>query len=117
MTYLIDAKTPKGQAGQMLRAVNAIAKGYGAPATAMLQKDRVRRSDNKVVNHYKVVWEDGPYEWAIIGGGGGNILNEELGLSAYRNPDGSYVTPTFQFSDHVYFDHYYSFDFTFYADW
>ena len=117
MTYTIDAKTTKGQAGQMLRAVNTEAKAVGYPASARLIKEQVRRSDNKVVNHWKVTWEDGPFEWGIIGGLGGDIWNEELGGTPYRNYDGSPVTPTFRFADHVRFGHYYSFDFTFYADW
>ena len=119
MTYMIDAKTPKGQAGQMLRAVNTEAKTIGCPASARLIQEQVRRSDNKVVNRWKVTWEDGPFEWGIIGGLGGAIWNEELGRSPspYRNWDGSPVTPTFQFAPHVRFDHDSSFDFTFYADW
>ena len=117
MTYLIDAQTPKGQAGQMLRAANTEARTYGAPETALLIKEKVRRSDNKVVNHWQVTWGDGPFEWGIIGGLGGAIWNEELGRTPYRNRDGSPVTPTFRFADHVRFGHDSSFDFTFYADW
>jgi len=117
MTYMIDAKTPKGQAGQLLRAVNTEAKLAGCPRSARIIKEQVRRSDNKVVNHWKVTWGDGPFEWGIIGGLGGAIWNEELGGTPYRNYDGSPVTPTFRFADHVRFEHDYSFDFTFYADW
>ena len=36
MTYTIDAKTPKGQANQMLKAINKIAKKYGFPATGFV---------------------------------------------------------------------------------
>ena len=117
MTYVIDAKTPKGQAGQMLRAGNAEATAVGMHKTAILRKESIKRSDYKRVNHYVVVWEDGPYEWGIIGGGGGAIWNEEMGWNAYLNRDGSFVTPTFEFADHVRFDHNYSFDFTFYPGW
>ena len=110
MTYVIDAKTPRGQAGQMLRAVNAEATAVGMDKTAILRKGETPRT-------YEVIWEDGPYEWGIIGGLGGRIWNEELGWNPYHNRDGSFVTPTFQFADHVRFEHYYSFDFTFYPDW
>jgi hypothetical protein len=113
MTYVIDAKTPKGQAGQMLKAVNAEAKAWGAPETAFLIKEKVRRSDNRVVNHWKITWEDGPYEWAVIGGMGGHIWGEEMGYKLYDKR----LESTFGFAPHVRFEHYYSFDFTFYADW
>ena len=117
MAHVIDAKTPKGQAGQMLRAVNAEAASVGMDKTAILMKESIVRSDCKRVNHYVVSWEDGPFEWGIIGGGGGAIWNEELGRNPYRNQAGSFVTPTFQIADHVRFDHNSSYGFTFYPDW
>ena len=117
MPYVIDAKTPKGQAGQMLRAVNAEATAVGMDKTAIIVKESIIRSDYKRVNHYVVVWRDGPFEWGVIGGLGGAIWNEELGKSMYRNSDGSPVTPTFRFADHVRFDHNSGSDFTFYHDW
>jgi len=117
MTYLIDAKTPKGQAAQMLRAVNAEARTFGYAENASLIKETVRRSDNKVVNHWRICWEEGPFDWGTVAGGGGGIWNMELGQDPYRNSDGSFVTPTFQFADHVSFEHNYSFDIIFYTGW
>jgi hypothetical protein len=110
MTYVIDAKTPKGQAGQMLRAVNAEARAWGAPETAWLHKESIVRSDYKRISTYSVSWEDGPYEWAVIGGNGGHIWGEEMGYKLYDRR----LDPTFDIADHVRFEHNASFDFTFY---
>jgi hypothetical protein len=62
---------------------------------------------------WEVTWEDGPYEWAVIGGGGGNIWGEEMGYHLYDHR----LQPTFEFASHVTFDHNSSFDFTFSPDW
>jgi len=115
MPYLIDAKTPKGQAGQMLRAVNREAKAIGAPETAVLEKRPIVTSSMKRLNTYMVIWEDGPFEWAIIGGGQGNIWEEEMGRDWCRVYSSS--EPTFDIAPHVRFDHNSSFDFTFGPDW
>jgi hypothetical protein len=113
MTYVIDAKTPRGQAGQMLRAVNREAKAIGAPETAVLEKRSIVTSSMKRINTYMVIWEDGPFEWAIIGGGGGNIWGEEMGYKLYDRR----LEPTFDIASHVNSEHNSSFDFTFYPDW
>ena len=113
MTYVIDAKTPRGQAGQMLRAVNREAKAIGAPETAVLEKRSIVTSSMKRINTYMVSWEDGPFEWAIIGGGGGNIWGEEMGYKLYDRR----LEPTFDIASHVNSEHNSSFDFTFYPDW
>ena len=112
-TYTIDAKTPKGQAGQMLRAVNQEAKRLDLPVTAIIRSHRIRRSNETRVTFWEVTWEDGPYEWAVIGGGGGNIWGEEMGYHLYDRR----LQPTFEFASHVTFDHNSSFDFTFSPDW
>jgi hypothetical protein len=96
MTYLIDAKTPKGQAGQMLRAINREAESMGQNASAVMEKQPMGNWDSKKVNHYRVAWEEGPYEWAILCASGEDIWHEEL-----RMPS---VEPTFEFADHVYFE-------------
>ena len=103
MTYTIDAKTPKGQANQVLRAVNREAKRLDAPETAIVRKDG---------RGWQVTWEDGPYEWALIGGNGGNIWGEEFGYKLYDRR----LQPTFEFASHVYFEHWFTFDFTFYPN-
>ena len=110
MTYTIDAKTPRGQAGQMLRAIQAIAKQWGLSAKGA--DVRVYDFDDygdDAPKAYHVVWEDGPYEWGMIGGHGGDIFAEELGYSPYASQFG----PTFKFAEHVYFEHHWSFDFIF----
>ena len=116
MTYTIDAKTAKGQANQVLRAVNREARRLDLPETAIVRKIPTRRSDGpnvKRVTFWEVTWEDGPYEWAVIGGGGGNIWGEELGYKLYDRR----LPATFEFAAHVHFDHNSSFDFTFSPPW
>jgi hypothetical protein len=113
MTYRIDAKTPKGQAGQLLRAVNLEARASSAPETAFIRKTSVLDdsfSPPKRSSSYAVIWEEGPFEWGVIGSGGGNIWCEELGYKLY-DPR---LEPTFDIAPHVNFGHGYSFDFTFY---
>jgi hypothetical protein len=112
MTYVIDAKTPKGQAGQMLRAVNREAKANGAPETAVLEKRLIVTSSCKRINTYMVIWEDGPFEWAIIGEDG-NIWGEEMGYTLYDRR----LEPTFAIAPHVILEHNSRFDFTFCPDW
>jgi hypothetical protein len=105
MIHKINAKTAKGQAGQMLRAVRKEARKSGAPETAVLLKEH-----DDGFTMWRVVWEDGPFDWAIIGAGKGNIWGEELGYCLYDRR----LKPTFEFASHVRFEHYYSFDIVFY---
>jgi hypothetical protein len=107
MTYTIDAKTPKGQAGQMLRAIKAIAKASGLSAEYAEVRLYGEPEGGKA---YQVVWEDGPFEWGVIGGNGGNIWGEEMGYHLYDKR----LEPTFAFAEHVCFEHYWSFDFCFF---
>ena len=113
MTYTIDAKTPRGQASQLLRAVNREAQRFDLPETAFIRRHQIRRSDEKRVTFWEVTWEDGPFEWAVTGGGGGNIWGEELGYKLYDRR----LPATFEFAAHVHFDHNSSFDFTFSPPW
>ena len=115
-TYTIDAKTPKGQAGQMRRALLQLAKFYGQHPE--IEVSEVRRDWPEPIqgaSTYSIGWEAGPYEWAQIGGSGGNIFREEFeGMLEYKTNER--YPPTFKFADHVYFEHYYSFDFIFYPN-
>ena len=98
MAYRIDAKTPKGQAGQLLRFIDRMA---GVQGAATLERRTYRNSNYAMRVSWKVIWEGGPFEWAIVGGAGGNIWGEELGYKLY-DPR---LPRTFQFADHVRFDH------------
>jgi hypothetical protein len=127
-THYIDAKTPKGQASQVLRALRWEARYmmFGADITA-----EVRPYDSPYLLGYgagwtgvgldplgphqpcwQVVWEDGPYEWGLNGGSGGCIWDEELPIG--YSGGASRRVPTFRFAEHVNFDHYFSFDIIFY---
>jgi hypothetical protein len=74
MTYVIDAKTPRGAAGQLKRAIQAeITATYGRDDPAVLEITVEARGLS-----YTVTWIEGPYEWAIVGTMGGDIWAEEL---------------------------------------
>ena len=110
-THVIDAKTAKGQAGQMLRAIRWEAKAMGMDASeAVLRSYHMEEGGPK--GSWQVVWEGGPFEWGVIGSGGGNIWGEEMGYHLYDKR----LEPTFKLAPHVNFGHYWSFDFVFYKD-
>ncbi len=79
--YTIKAKTPRGAANEILRAIKREPGGANA---------FIRKADyfDKL---WCVVWEEGPYEWAPIATGRGNIWDEENGLPLYCRTS----TPTF----------------------
>ena len=111
MAYLIDAKTARGQAGQMLRAIRREARSVGMDAgEAVLRSYHLEEGGPR--GSWQVVWEGGPFEWGVIGGEGGNIWGEEMGYHLYDKR----LQPTFEFAPHVYFEHYKSFDFIFYKE-
>ena len=68
--YKITAKTAKGAAAQVLRAIQQMPGGEGAFIRESAYSDSPT-----------VYWEAGPYEWAVIATGPGNIWTEELGGS------------------------------------
>ena len=68
--YKITAKTARGAAAQVLRAIKQMPGGEGA---------FIRES--AYCDSPTVYWEAGPYEWAVIATGPGNIWTEELGGS------------------------------------
>jgi len=90
MTYIINAKTAKGAAGQMTRALqHTYRKIYGGRLTGpgapfIRAEERVYRdlhSPGMPLRKYKtytVIWEEGPYEWAILALGGLDIFRSEL---------------------------------------
>ena len=76
MTTMINAKTPRGAANQLLRAIRKI------------DPDERNSGIGFDEDAPKVWWESGPYEWAVIATGPGDIFAEELGGTlgdAYRN--------------------------------
>ena len=124
-TYTINAKTPKGQANQVLRAIQREAERTGADsayafvkrydehhggACTAVGKSHASYCTGCSKGAWTVCWEDGPYEWGVIAGGGGNIWGEELGYTLYDRR----LAPTFEFASHVKFDHYWTFDFCFF---
>jgi hypothetical protein len=75
--HKITAKTATGAAAQVLRAIKTMPGG----ANAHIRTSNYGPSPT-------VVWEAGPYEWAAIATGPGDIWAEELGGSltdAYKN--------------------------------
>jgi hypothetical protein len=99
MTYVIDAKTASGAASQLKRAIqDEITRVFGQDDPSVLDVKRqavdIGYGDRR--KGWMVTWENGPFEWAIIGTLGGAIWNEELGRNPYRN-NGRAVVPTFSF--------------------
>ena len=81
MTYVIDAKTARGAANQLKRAIqDEITKVYGKDDPSVLDvkvTDAMRGYGDKRKN-YTVTWENGPFEWAVIGSMEGDIWAEEM---------------------------------------
>jgi hypothetical protein len=81
-TKMITAKTPRGAAVQVHKALLIIAKQLS------FNLEEIR------LDGCTVSWEEGPYEWAIISSMGGNIWEEEAVGTLYKwpatfeNPDG-----------------------------
>ena len=82
MTTAINAKTPKGAASQLLRAIRKF------------DPDERNSGITFFADAPKVYWTAGPYEWAVIATGPGDIFAEEQGgtlTDAYRNPATFYM--------------------------
>jgi hypothetical protein len=86
--YEITATTPRLAAYQLQRFITRLC-DYGEEAVVRAPKDSNYGS-------WEVVWESGPYEWAISGGLGGDIYEEEFQGTLYMNP------PTFGFHGLIY---------------
>ena len=78
MAVPIRANTPAAAARQTLRALTYIAKAKGYTGTGS--------TPPRLENGRTIVWEEGPYEWAIILAFGGSIWDEECGLKLYASP-------------------------------
>jgi hypothetical protein len=87
MTYTIDAKTPKGQAGQMLRAIKAIAKASGLSAEYAEVRLYGEPEGGKA---YQVVWEDGPFEWGVKIKAGGDYEHGRYTMGGPQGHCGTY---------------------------
>jgi hypothetical protein len=75
MTYQIDAKTAMGAANQLARALRQELKRRHPEVDA--DDIVIAREDE---GRIEVIWEEyAPYEWTIIGTGGGDIWMEEDG--------------------------------------
>jgi hypothetical protein len=83
MAHKIDAKTPRGAANQLLRAIRKI-DPEEQNSGRRVEDFRIRMGDHSLWwgERWSIVtvwWEGGPYEWAIIASGGGDIFAEEFG--------------------------------------
>ena len=117
MTYIIDAKTPRGQANQMARALKKECAKRGLQFTGSVKSEPFNTDFGYGVTRHTatrwiVEWEDGPYEWGVVGVGLGNIWGEEDGYRLYD----SRLTATFEFASHVSATPDYSFDLCFYPN-
>jgi hypothetical protein len=82
MTKVINAKTPKGAASQLLRAIRKF------------DPDERNSGITSFAGAPKVYWTSGPYEWSVIATGTGDIFAEEQGgdlADAYQNPPTFYM--------------------------
>jgi hypothetical protein len=89
MTIKIEAKTAKGAAKQLHRAVGRMIKNQGLDPEqeSSLQGETLR--DGRIVWH--VCWEGGsPYEWSSKATGGDGIWDEDMGWAP--------TSPTFSFT-------------------
>jgi hypothetical protein len=82
----ITAKTPAGAAKQLYKELCTIAVGIGQDPSEIA----INRPADAMFGGWEVVWECGPYEWAVVASLGGDIFEEELQGTLYRN------TPTFK---------------------
>ena len=99
MTTLIDAKTAKGAAGQMLSGINKMLSGMADDSSQNWAGIRVDR-DSQGRNVYTVYWEMGaPFEWAPKATMGSNIWAEDFYADAQEFGFELDRTPTFKMAD------------------
>jgi len=96
MTYAINAKTAKGAATAIAKALNKEAVKRGGYPTATVEIVSPRYPED--TTRYYVHWEDGPYEWSLLAHWGNIFGEEETGslAKAYSGPS----TFTFKYSSH-----------------
>lgn len=95
MTRTIRAKTARGAANQAHRAIMAEAKAMGQSPDHIFVREETEYADHRRgKTAYRVVWEEGPFEWAIVASLGGAIWAEEIdGILGY----GAEHDPSFDF--------------------
>jgi len=82
-TFPITAKTAGGAAKQLYRHLLHICKELEQDDDAVVLR---RPGEGEWTRGWEVCWEEGPYEWAIIATGPGDIYEEELYGTLYQRP-------------------------------
>ena len=85
MAYEITARTPAQAAKQLHRHLLKICEGTGQSSKYVT----IRKPSESEYGGWEVMWEEGPYEWAIAASSGGDIYEAELGGTGQR------LQPTF----------------------
>ena len=100
MTTLIDAKTAKGAAGQMLAAINKMTADMAGDADSSNWAGIRVETNYQGRNVYTVYWEMGaPFEWAPKATMGSNIWAEDFYSDAQEFGFELDRTPTFKMVD------------------
>ena len=100
MTTLIDAKTAKGAAGQMLKAINGMMADMAGDADSSNWAGIRVETNYQGRNVYTVYWEMGaPFEWAPKATMGSNIWAEDFYSDAQEFGFELDRTPTFKMVD------------------
>ena len=85
MAYKITARTPAGAAKQLHRHIETLCDEVGQSTEYVI----LRTPQESERGCWEVIWEEGPYEWAIVASMGGDIYEAELGGTGQR------LQPTF----------------------
>ena len=85
MAYPITARTPAGAAKQLHRHIETLCDEVGQSREGVV----LRNPQESEYGGWEVMWEEGPYEWAIAASSGGDIYEAELGGTGQR------LQPTF----------------------
>jgi hypothetical protein len=85
MAYEITARTPAQAAKQLHRHLLKICEGTGQSSKYVT----IRKPSESEYGGWEVMWEEGPFEWAIAASMGGDIYEAELGGTGQR------LQPTF----------------------
>ena len=81
MTTTIKNKTARGAANEFTRVLRAKAIRMGLVDAERAQQAIFTRPGEYSNGGYEVVWEEGPYEWAVYISGGGSLLGDQYGYS------------------------------------
>ena len=94
-TITIDAKTPKGAASQVKRALGKLCPDVDAIVRSVKHENG---ADGTYTNWYVAAEGGTPFEWALAAVNGDDIFREEYGTEIMEvNPDHKWV-PTFEFT-------------------